>query len=162
MRGWFGRWGGTVAVAVALAGAAAPLTVADHSETIPGPVPARVVTVVDGDTLVVRARIWLGQDLQTLVRLGGADAPELRGACARERRLAERARRFVVAKVGNGDVVLHDIRYGKYASRVVALVVAADGEDLASALIGAGLGRPYEGGRRASWCAGNRIRSATP
>ena len=31
-------------------------------DVVPGPVPARVVAVIDGDTITVRARIWLGQD----------------------------------------------------------------------------------------------------
>ncbi len=34
-------------------------------ELLPGPVPARVIQVIDGDTLVVKARIWLGQDVET-------------------------------------------------------------------------------------------------
>ena len=40
-----------------------------------GPVPAFVERVVDGDTLVVRARIWLGQELRIMVRVAGIDAP---------------------------------------------------------------------------------------
>ena len=32
------------------------------AEIVPGPIPARIVRVIDGDTIVVRARIWLGQD----------------------------------------------------------------------------------------------------
>jgi hypothetical protein len=44
---------------------------------LPGPIPAELVRVIDGDTIEVRARIWLDLDLTTRVRLAGIDAPEL-------------------------------------------------------------------------------------
>ena len=50
-------------------------------ELLPGPVPARVIQVIDGDTIAVKARIWLNQELETRVRLEGVDAPELAGRC---------------------------------------------------------------------------------
>ncbi len=58
------------------------------AELLPGPVPGRVIAVIDADTLAVAARIWLGQDVEVRVRLAGVDAPELRGACPHERVLA--------------------------------------------------------------------------
>src|SRR3989338_6548178 len=45
-------------------------------EPVTGPVAAAVLEVIDGDTIVVRARIWLGQAVETRVRLSWADAPE--------------------------------------------------------------------------------------
>jgi endonuclease YncB( thermonuclease family) len=123
-------------------------------ERLAGPIEARVVDVVDGDTIVVRARIWLGQEVETRVRLMGVDAPELRGACGRERALAARARDFVRARIDGGAVVLADVRYGKYAGRVLARVRAPGGEDLSAALIATGLARAYDGRARASWCDG--------
>jgi endonuclease YncB( thermonuclease family) len=48
--------------------------------------------------------------------------------------------------------VLRDIRYGKYAGRVVARVYTADGRDVARALLDGGLVRPYRGRRRRPWC----------
>lgn len=132
------------------------------SDVLPGPVPARVVGVTDGDTIVVRARIWLFQDIETRVRIKGVDAPELKSRCADERRLATAARDFVAERTADRDVVLTDIHYGKYAGRVVARVTTADGRDLAQALVGAGLARPYDGGRRASWCPAGPSRDAAP
>ncbi len=123
---------------------------ADH---LPGPVGATVVRVIDGDTLVVRARIWLGQNVETSVRVAGLDTPELRGGCAGERRLAARAKTLTVALIADGEVTLRDIRFGKFAGRVVARVTTAAGADLSRALIAAGLGRPYRGGSRGDWCA---------
>ena len=54
---------------------------AGAEDILTGPVPAVVEDVIDGDTLRVRARIWLGQDLAIYVRLAGVDAPEVRGSC---------------------------------------------------------------------------------
>ena len=123
-------------------------------QAIPGPVPARVLEVIDGDTLLVSARIWIGQEVETLVRLAGVDAPEIRGRCRRERELARQARSLISARLSSGGVVLRDIKYGKYAGRVVARVETAEGDDYAGLLLAAGLGRPYAGGRRADWCGG--------
>ncbi len=119
---------------------------------LPGPIEAEVIRVQDGDTLLVRARIWVGQDIVVHARIAGIDTPELRGRCARERRLAQRARDFVVARVGAGLVRLVDIRYGKYAGRVVTGIRTDDGTDLGPALLAAGLARPYHGRRRRGWC----------
>ena len=131
-----------------------PVTAAGWRDPIPGPVPALVVDVIDGDTVLVRARIWLGQEVETRVRLDGVDTPELRGKCQAARRLARAARAFVQARVGGRQVILRDIQYGKYAGRVVARIQTPDGDDLADALIAAGLGHPYDGAARASWCVG--------
>lgn len=145
------RFAGIVVAGLALAAAAG-------AEILPGPVPARVVAVIDGDTLVVRARIWLGQELETRVRLSGIDTPELAGGCARERALAEQARRLVAETVAGREVVLSEVRLGKYAGRVVAAVTTADGRDLGAILLAAGLARPYDGGARGQWCEAQALR----
>lgn len=141
-----------VALLTAAAALLAPAARGGAREVLAGPIEAEVVKVRDGDTIVVRARIWLGQEVETSVRIAGVDTPELRGRCGRERELARDARRFVEERVTRGRVRLHDIQFGKYAGRVVARVTTLEGEDLRGALIAAGLGRPYRGGRRGSWC----------
>ncbi|MGE5145120.1 MAG: thermonuclease family protein [Candidatus Eiseniibacteriota bacterium] len=145
------RWVGLVALAAALAVQAAPSHDAGR-EILAGPVPADVVEVLDGDTIAVRARIWLGQELATHVRLSGIDAPELHGRCDHERRLAAAARDFLAERLADRAVELRDVQFGKYAGRVVARVVTEKGEDVAGALIAAGLARPYGGGTRRRWC----------
>ncbi len=128
---------------------------AGAQDRLAGPVPAQVLFVIDGDTIEVRAVIWLGQVVRTRVRLAGNDAPELRGKCARERALAVRARAYLLARLEGGEraqVRLRDIRYGKYAGRVLARVETAGGEDLGQGLMAAGLARSYAGRARASWC----------
>ena len=121
-------------------------------ERLPGPVPAQVMAVIDGDTLVVKARIWLGQAVETRVRLADIDTPALRAPCDSARLLAVRARDLVLRLAGDGEVTLHDVRLGKYAGRVIARVVTADGSDLGAALLAAGLAHDYDGGRKRRWC----------
>jgi hypothetical protein len=49
-------------------------------------------------------------------------------------------------------VQLREVRYGKYARRVVARVKTEAGLDLSAAVLAAGLAQPYDGGRRPVWC----------
>ena len=121
-------------------------------EPLPGPIPATVTEVVDGDTIGVRARIWLGQEVQIRVRVLGIDTPELRGDCQSERSLAEQARAEVVRRVLGQEVLLWDIAYGKYAGGVTARVTTTGEDDLGEVLILAGLARAYDGGARQPWC----------
>jgi endonuclease YncB( thermonuclease family) len=125
---------------------------AEAAETLPGPIPARLVEVIDGDTLRVRARIWLGQEIETAVRLAGVNAPELAGKCDSERRLARTARASLAQALGGGDLVLTDVTWDKYGGRVVATVRTPSGDDPTAALLAEGLARPYGGGRREGWC----------
>lgn len=128
---------------------------------VAGPLPARVMEVVDGDTLGVRVTIWLDQEVVTRVRLDGIDTPESRSSCADEKRMAQEARQKLAALVapategkGDGTIRLHDVEYDKYGGRVRARVTLADGTDLAQAMIRAGHARAYQGGKRQPWCAG--------
>ena len=123
------------------------------AETLPGPVPAKVLRVIDGDTLAVRARIWLGQVVAVHVRLAGIDAPEMHARCARERTLALAARDALARRAAvGGTVQLVEVRNDKYGGRVIARVLDSSGADLGTAQIAAGLARPYRGHARQPWC----------
>ena len=67
-----------------------------------------------------------------------------------EKDLAIRARDFVRTTVG-AQVQLTNVRFGKYAGRVVADVWVNE-QKLSDLLIAENLGRPYHGGRREGWC----------
>ncbi|NNG02807.1 MAG: nuclease [Inquilinus sp.] len=123
------------------------------AEVIAGPIPATVLEVIDGDTLSVRAEIWLGQAVETRVRLAGIDTPELRGRCPAENVLADAAHSALRNLVGDGPVTLHEIRYGTYAGRVVARVVNGATGDVSASLLAGGFALPYAGrGPRPDWC----------
>lgn len=142
------RW---TRLAVLLAVAAA--VERSEADPLPGPIPAELIRVVDGDTLEVRAEIWIGQTVVTFVRLAGIDAPELRGACGGEKTLAMAATERLRGLLPPGArLLLHEVEHGKFAGRVVARVTLPDGRDLGAGLLLAGLAQPYAGGRRAEWC----------
>ena len=142
-----------IAIAASVAVATPPPGAGAESRgAIAGPVRAHLVRVVDGDTVEVLARIWPDHYVETLVRLAGIDAPELRGRCPEETALAERAKERLAALLAGNRLLLADVRYGKYAGRVVARVLTEDGSDVAQILLAEKLARPYAGGRRAPWC----------
>jgi micrococcal nuclease len=139
-------------VIVLLLAGAVPLVLAGSGETLQGPIPAEVLRVVDGDTLEVEARIWLGQGVQVSVRLRGIDTPELKGKCEAEREAAAKAKARLTQLVGDGEVKLAEVGYDKFGGRVLARVSDSKGRDLAQALIADGLARAYDGKSRRAWC----------
>ena len=122
------------------------------AEALAGPVFAVVQRVVDGDTIEVRAAIWLGQTLVVRVRIDGVDAPEMEARCAQERKWALAARDYLAHRLDGAAVRLTRVVYDKYGGRVRAEVADAKG-DIATDLLAAGLARPYHGERREPWCA---------
>ncbi len=93
----------------------------DKRQAVAGPVAAELLRVIDGDTIEVRAKIWLEIDITTRVRLAGIDAPELNGACPEERQLAQGAKAALSDATGSGPVWLADIRHDKYGGRVIPI-----------------------------------------
>ncbi len=116
-----------------------PVLLLSARNYLPGPGPATVLRVIDGDSLVVRVTIWLGQEVETMVRLLGIDTPELRGKCSEERELVAHSRNLTSELAGQGSVIsLTEIQLGKFAGRVLARVETSDGVDVGGALIEAG------------------------
>ena len=114
-----------------------------------------VVRVVDGDTVAVDASGDMPPELAALrVRLRGMDAPgsSREARCEAERLAGQAATTFVTERLASaGRVVIRDPAWGRWGGRVIADVLI-DGENLAAALVAAGHGRPYDGGKRGSWC----------
>ncbi len=135
-----------------LAACLAPGPAASGERLLAGPVEARVISVLDGDTLRAAAFVWPGQEITINVRIRGIDAPEMKSRCEAERRAALAARAALEAMVGLGAVRLRDVGGGKYYGRVLADVEAADGTAVGATLLSLDLVHPYGGGRRASWC----------
>ena len=73
--------------------------------------------------------------------------------CDTEIEMANRARLRLGQLLPIGSAVeLTGIRDDKYLGRVDARVFDNMGRDIGAMLIAEDLGRPYDGGRRASWC----------
>ncbi|NQU58540.1 MAG: thermonuclease family protein [Rhodospirillales bacterium] len=113
-------------------------------------VDADVVSVHDGDSIVVDAHPWPGMTIRINVRVRGIDSPEIKGKCAAEINAAIIARDRM-AELVQGGIRLENIRLGKYAGRVLADAIS-DAGSVGEILISEGLARPYDGGKRAGWC----------
>jgi endonuclease YncB( thermonuclease family) len=131
---------------------AAAASAASADDVLSGPVEADVLRVIDGDTLAVRAKIWLGQTVEIDVRLAGIDAPELHGACDRERAAAARAKEALAALAEGREVRLTHIRRDKFGGRVIANVGGDEAADFSAAQLAGHFARAYNGGRREAWC----------
>ena len=133
--------------------AAAPET---RRAALPGPYRAQVLRVVDGDTFEAKIHVWFGQDISTLVRIRGIDAPELKSRCAEEAQKAAAARDLLADFLRSGVVILSDLSADKYFGRVVSRVdISYAGEasdDVAALMLDADMARPYAGHTRESWC----------
>lgn len=114
--------------------------------------PAEVLRVIDGDTFAARVRVWPGLDVETKVRLRGIDAAELHARCAEEYSQAEAARAALQTVLAEGGVTISRVGVDKYGGRVDALAATRATADVSAAMLAGGWARPYQGGRRRSWC----------
>lgn len=115
--------------------------------------PARVTRIIDGDTF--DAVVMLNDDIRVSarVRMRDLDTPEIHGKCAAEREMAAAAKSRLAEIIPTGSMVeLTNIKDDKYLGRIDANVAGADGADVSARMVRAGLGRRYNGGRRAGWC----------
>jgi len=125
---------------------------ASASQTVSGPVEARVLRVIDGDSFVAEARVWPGHTVTVSVRIRGIDAPEMKSRCEAERLAAKRSRAALEAMIGAGPVGMTNIGGDKYYGRVLADVTTPDGRAVAPAMIADNRARAYSGGKRRAWC----------
>lgn len=101
----------------------------------PAPPERRVTCVVDGDT------VWIDREK---IRLLDIDAPEMRGRCARESRLAIAARDRLVTLINSQGFTIErhgKDRYGRTLARL---------GNIGETLISEGLARRW--GDRRGWC----------
>ncbi len=114
--------------------------------------PAELLRVIPGDTFEARIRIWPGQDVTTQVRLRGIDAPEMKARCEDERVKALDARNFLARLLNDGGLSVTQVGLDKYGGRIDADASTARMSNVGSAMLEAGLARPYDGGKRRTWC----------
>lgn len=107
-----------------------------------------IVRVIDGDTFEARVHLWPGLEMMTRVRLRGIDAPEMKGACAEEFRMAEASSDALRALLADGGVAIFNIGPDKFNGRVVADAATRQTPSISGALLASGHARQYQGGRR--------------
>ena len=112
---------------------------------------AQVLRIVDGDTFLARIHVRPGMDVATKVRLRRIDAPELHARCADEFAKAQAATQALRVMLADREVTLAGIGFDRYG-RVLADVATRRTPDVGAAMLAQGMARPYQGGRRESWC----------
>lgn len=124
---------------------------AAHAD-LPGPVPAEVASVIDGDTIDVTARPWPGVAVSERVRIAAIDAPEIgRAECQRERERALRAKVRLSALLASGEVTLTAIE-GRHSFGRILADVRVDGVSVGAVLLSEGLAVEYRRGAGNAWC----------
>ncbi len=137
--------------AILLASICLTCSEAGARDFLAGPVEARVLSVLDGDTFRAEAHVWPGHHVTVNVRIRGIDAPEMKARCSGEREAAVAARDALSAMLGE-TVSIANISSAKYYGRVLADVATPDISAVAEEMLGRSLVRPYDGGRRDGWC----------
>lgn len=134
-----------VAIPVCLALLAGPVQAREAGQELT----AKVVSVVDGDTIKVKLLGRMPKFFKTqLVRLRHCDTPEMHDTRPKMAARARAAKAFVEDRVHPGmHLTLRDVGRDKYGGRMLADITVGR-EDLCRALIKAGLARPYEGGKK--------------
>jgi len=115
----------------------------------------KVDSVIDGDTFKATVEVWPKTFVRATVRALGIDTPEIRGKCEEEKKLAIAAKEHAEFILGKA-VFLWNIKFGKYAGRVIAEVQLEDLTPFSERMIQAGFARRYHGGPRSGWCDGKR------
>lgn len=125
-----------------------------RQDVLEGPIKARVVKLVDGDTVEIEAEPFPGHYVLTDVRIGGIDTPEKKGRakCAGEAELAERASAATRDLIAGREVQVLGVQFEKYGGRVLGTIRTLDGVDAGQNLIRRGLAHAYDGGTKQTWC----------
>lgn len=115
-----------------------------------------VTRVIDGDTVEFRAD-FLPKPLKPVLslRVLGVDTPEKGSTakCPEEKALGIKASNFtkeLLARRKTTQIVIKE--WDKYGGRVLGDVIF-DGKSLRQLLLDNGYARPYDGGKKSSWCA---------
>ena len=106
----------------------------------------------DGDTFYIRCDRC--QNGKLAIRPKNYDAPEIKGKCDREKRLARQAKQTLVQLVRQSQIIelIPDpTRPYDQWGRLLADIYL-DGLSLATTMINAGVARKYEVGKPYSWC----------
>ena len=91
-----------------------------YDQAIPIQAGAKVLDIIDGDTIRVEAHQWVGHTWTGLIRLRGIDTPELRGSQCQEEKVQGILARDTLVSLVPSRVHLVTVKPGKFAGRFVA------------------------------------------
>jgi len=115
----------------------------------------KIIRVIDGDTVEIEAN-FLPPPLKPSLKLRiyGIDTPEKksRAKCELEAELSKKATTFTQKVINESISRKIKIRkWDKYGGRVLGDIIL-DGKSLEALLLNEGLAKPYDGGKKFSWC----------
>jgi endonuclease YncB( thermonuclease family) len=117
--------------------------------------PYKVKRVIDGDTVEIEAN-YLPVELRDHLnlRIQGIDTPEKGGnaKCVGEALKAMKAKFFLAQEIQAAKVVEITLsKWDKYGGRVLGEIYL-DGIPASKKMLESGLAKPYNGGKKESWC----------
>lgn len=104
---------------------------------------AKVLGVVDGDTLDLSVDLGLKITSEQRVRLAGIDAPEIRSRDKKEKEAGLRAKKFVVKKVSGKTVLVKTEKKGKFGRYLATIYYGRKEKNLNKELVEKGLAVEY-------------------
>ncbi len=111
-----------------------------------------LLKVYDGDTVYIETELWPNLSQFTKLRILGIDTPEIRTRKTCEKVLGYEAKRFLGNYLTGKALTLSDVKYGKYAGRVIGNLYA-DGVLVSKIMIDRGYAVPYFGKKKTKvWC----------
>ena len=115
----------------------------------------KIIRVIDGDTVEIEANFLPAPLKPSLkLRIYGIDTPEKksRAKCDLEAELSKKATAFTQKVINESISKKIKIRkWDKYGGRVLGDIIL-DGKSLELLLLNEGLAKPYDGGKKLSWC----------
>ena len=115
----------------------------------------KIIRVIDGDTVEIEANFLPAPLKPSLkLRIYGIDTPEKksRAKCDLEAELSKKATAFTQKVINESISKKIKIRkWDKYGGRVLGNIIL-DGKSLELLLLNEGLAKPYDGGKKLSWC----------
>lgn len=103
-----------------------------------------LIKVIDGDTISMKRVVY---------RIEGINAPELRGQCEDEKRLAKEAKRYLSGLLQSGPISFSRSSTDRYGRTLATFTV--NGDDVGLRLVRDGLARTWTkkwNGKRDHWC----------
>lgn len=112
---------------------------------------ARLIRVIDGDTVEVSLYLLPGLEYTTKLRIDGINTAETRtrDKCEKAKGLA--AKQFAIDLLKTKFLTVDNLTEGKYAGRLLGDLYI-NGESFADIMIESGHAREYHGGKRLPWC----------
>ena len=104
---------------------------------------AKVIRVIDGDTVVATIDFGFHVRKTLHIRLDGINTPELRGGTLETKAAARKAKQFVTDEIEGKDVTLISIKESDKYGRCVGRILYDNDKDLTELLLKKKLGEVY-------------------